>query len=46
MAISVCVEGLENEEDLHCLLEIGIKKFQGFLFGKPTINSYSEINFN
>jgi len=46
MAISVCVEGLENEEDLQCLLEIGIKKFQGFLFGKPTINSYSEINFN
>ncbi len=45
MAITVCAEGVESEEDFHCLLDIGIKKFQGFLFGMPTINSYSEISF-
>ncbi len=45
MAITACAEGVENENEFHCLLDMGVKKFQGFLFGMPTINSYNEINF-
>lgn len=42
LAISVVAEGLEDENDFQFLNAMGITQFQGYLFSKPTINSYTE----
>ena len=35
LSISVIAEGVENEEQRQCLLNMGCKHFQGYLFSKP-----------
>jgi len=35
LSISVIAEGVENEEQRQCLLKLGCKYFQGYLFNKP-----------
>ena len=35
LSISVIAEGVETEEQRQCLLNMGCKHFQGYLFNKP-----------
>ncbi|MBX9774449.1 MAG: EAL domain-containing protein [Xanthobacteraceae bacterium] len=33
--VPVCAEGVENAEDVRCLIELGFDTAQGFFFAKP-----------
>ena len=35
LGAEVVAEGIEEPEDYHLLLELGVKLGQGYLFGKP-----------
>jgi EAL domain-containing protein (putative c-di-GMP-specific phosphodiesterase class I) len=35
--LSVVAEGVERREEVDLLFEMGIRRFQGFLFGRPAI---------
>jgi len=48
LGLSVVAEGVERREELNRLLEMGIQRFQGFLFARPAIERLipdSEINW-
>lgn len=33
--LKVCVEGVETEDELSCVLELGADSVQGYYYGKP-----------
>lgn len=33
--LKVCVEGVETENELSCVLELGADSVQGYYYGKP-----------
>ena len=39
----VVAEGIENTEDYHILLDMGVRLGQGFLFGRPTLCSRDAV---
>lgn len=48
LGLSVVAEGVERQEELNILLEMGIQRFQGYFFAKPVIERLipdSEINW-
>lgn len=48
LGLSIVAEGVERREELNILLEMGIQRFQGFLFARPVIERLipdSEINW-
>jgi EAL domain-containing protein (putative c-di-GMP-specific phosphodiesterase class I) len=45
IGIRVIAEGIEKLEEMNCLLDMGIKLFQGYLFAKPGFESFPQVNF-
>jgi diguanylate cyclase (GGDEF)-like protein len=46
LKIDCIAEGVENQEQLNCLLDMGVNRFQGFLFGRPLpLEQFEEIDF-
>jgi EAL domain-containing protein (putative c-di-GMP-specific phosphodiesterase class I) len=46
LGIKVIAEGVEKIEDFHTLYDIGADYFQGYLFGKPTVEELAAPDFS
>lgn len=44
MGAQALAEGVETEEDLKCLIEMGYDLFQGYYFAKPNPKPLKEIH--
>lgn len=45
LGIQVVAEGVEVEEDLRALRDLGIDLFQGYLFARPALEALPEVSF-
>lgn len=45
LGISIIAEGIEKEDDLSVLIEMGVDYFQGFYFCEPKIEALPKIDF-
>lgn len=43
LSIEILAEGVEKEEEYHCLQSLGIKLMQGYLFSKPLFETVCKI---
>ena len=44
MNIAAIAEGIETEEELKCILKLGVRYGQGFLFAKPESGFYEQVS--
>lgn len=44
LGIGVIAEGVERQDELHCLQDLGVHLFQGYYIAKPAFESIAEIN--